>query len=327
MLYNKRGALTTKQIVVLIILIISFLIILFLIFRLNLGGTTKKEICRDSVILKGKSLLPTGVASLNCKTQYVCLSMTNSCDKIDNPDEVIKVTTKDEVYKALADKMADCWWMFGEGKINYVGKERIPDFYCSICSQLYFDSSIKNGIFDGKNSFSQEELYDYIVKNKVKEEGQGYDEYLYGIDFTKGEDLISHLAEEEGEKVIKQQVGFMNINLSKPHIIMMGITSDVNILSWIIIGTGAVASVIATGGTALCVYGAAAAGALAATAAGAGAIIASKVVIIGAGVVGGVFGGIISKGKSGNEYLRPILIEKDSKQFSAIECDHVVTLS
>ena len=58
--------------------------------------------------------------------------------------ETKKVKTETEVYGILADEMADCWWMFGEGKVNYVGKD-LPEkqLYCSICSQLAFDNSLE----------------------------------------------------------------------------------------------------------------------------------------------------------------------------------------
>ena len=79
---QTKGELTTQQIIILIIAITSFVIVLFLLFRLNLGETTKREICHNSVVLKGKSLFPTGV-SLDCHTEYICLSKTNKCDKID----------------------------------------------------------------------------------------------------------------------------------------------------------------------------------------------------------------------------------------------------
>lgn len=53
---NRKGELTTQQLVMLIILILSFAVILFFIFRLNLGGTTNKEICHDSVVKKNQVL-------------------------------------------------------------------------------------------------------------------------------------------------------------------------------------------------------------------------------------------------------------------------------
>ena len=61
---NSRGELTTQQIVLLIILITSFTIILFFFFKLNLGEETDKELCHNSVVLKGS--LPSDLTSLNC---------------------------------------------------------------------------------------------------------------------------------------------------------------------------------------------------------------------------------------------------------------------
>jgi len=48
----KKAELTTQQIVTIIILIISFAVILFFIFRMNFGEIEKKEICHNSVLAK-----------------------------------------------------------------------------------------------------------------------------------------------------------------------------------------------------------------------------------------------------------------------------------
>ena len=299
LIYNKKGELTTTQLVSLIILIISFVVILFLIFQLNLGETSKAEICRDSVILKSKSVLDT---PLNCKTSYICFSKTSKCDKIDSPDEIIKVSNEEELYKELADKMADCWWMFGEGKFDYVGKDLNTKLYCSICSNIYFDSSVKE-IFGGEATFSQEKLYDYISKKEIFE-GEGYDMYLYGQDFNDASEIISPLNEEA-------EVKFSEIELDSPSVIMMGITSEFNTLA----GVGAlIGGVIGTVIAVLTPVG----------------WVVGAVIVIGVGATGatiGTFAGLRSKGISGNDYLRPIIIGKNSEEFSKIECEEVVTLS
>ena len=121
-LWNKRGELTTQQIVVLIILITSFIVLMFFLFRLNFQETTNKEICRNSVVLKGKSVLPADMTPLKCNTNYVCITKDGSCEGLTYYSYKIDVENKDEMYSALAEEMADCWWMFGEGEINYVGK-------------------------------------------------------------------------------------------------------------------------------------------------------------------------------------------------------------
>ena len=148
---NKKGEITTKQIVTLIILIVSFVIILFLLFRLNLGRATDKEICHNSVVLKsaGKGL----VGQLDCKTNYLCISGGNDCEGI-SPTETVKINLnkeddviKKEIMKVIADEMADCWWMFGEGKVDYIGlgidDALFGEVNCALCSIISFDEKVQ----------------------------------------------------------------------------------------------------------------------------------------------------------------------------------------
>tara|TARA_Y100000310_G_scaffold303088_1_gene341085 strand:+ start:578 stop:1357 length:780 start_codon:yes stop_codon:yes gene_type:complete len=183
---EKRGELTTQQIVGLIILITSFVVILFFFFRLNLGEETQKEICHNSVVLKGKGTLAklaAGGGSLDCRTNYVCISGGGECEGI-NPTETIEIdlskdTAKNEIMKVVANEMADCWWMFGEGKINYVGNDLI-DYHYAICSIVKFDKNINVDI-------SYENLFEFLEKNK-KDNTQTYLEYIFGV--SKDEDFL-----------------------------------------------------------------------------------------------------------------------------------------
>ncbi len=189
-IFNKRkGELTTQQIVGLIILITSFLVILFLFFRLNLGGETQKEICHNSVVLAGKGTLAkiaTGGSSLNCETSYVCISGGDKCEGI-NPTETIKIDlskddAKNEVMRAIADEMANCWWMFGEGKINYINgfAEKANPFSknsCAVCSIVKFDKTIQKKY---SNGISYE---DFVEKglSQSKNNQENYLKYIYGV--------------------------------------------------------------------------------------------------------------------------------------------------
>ena len=85
---SKKGELTTQQIVILIVVITSFVIILFLLFRLNLGETSNKEICHNSVVLKSKG--KGFIGKLDCKTSYVCISGGGDCEDI-SPSATIKI--------------------------------------------------------------------------------------------------------------------------------------------------------------------------------------------------------------------------------------------
>jgi hypothetical protein len=170
---QKKGEITTAQIVTIIVLIVSFIVILFFFFRLNLGATTNSEICHNSVVLQSKSAKLIG--GLQCKTDYVCISGGGDCENM-NPTITTKVNpeNKDEIMKAIADQMANCWWMFGEGKMDYLGIS--TDNICGVCSIVGFDDKIL-----GTNSqISYSEFYDYLANTK-KDDTQTYLFYLYNI--------------------------------------------------------------------------------------------------------------------------------------------------
>ncbi|MFH1787230.1 MAG: hypothetical protein ABH811_00335 [archaeon] len=181
---NKRGELTTQQIVGLIILIISFAVILFFIFRLNLGEITNKEICHNSVVLRDQSKYVSG--PIDCRTSYVCISGGGKCDNM-NPTITKKIDMKktdneeikNEIMKAISDEMVDCWWMFGEGKVNYVKGITWEDVFggnvCAICSIIRFDDKIQEGLRG--ESIDLEKLYNFMKTYPSKNDNKFY--YLY----------------------------------------------------------------------------------------------------------------------------------------------------
>ena len=185
---NKKAELTTKHLVMIIVLIVSFIIVLFLLFRLNLGETTSKEICQNSVLLKHQTKVFAG--PLDCRTNYLCISGGGKCDGIPTTSTIKvdpnKEETKKEIRKALADEMSDCWWMFGEGKIDYADRGTFSRTACSICSIVEFDETLHG------TSISYEEFYNYL-RTTPKTSSQTYLEYLYGtstLDNLPQEDLL-----------------------------------------------------------------------------------------------------------------------------------------
>ena len=176
---NSRGELTTQQIVLLIILVTSFSIILFFFFKLNLGEETQKTICRNSVILKGNSVIKSG--NLDCRINYLCISGGEDCEGI-NPTETVEVdiSNKEEIMESIANEMADCWWQFGEGKVDYVGS--YIGTHCAVCSTIAFDESLK------EITITYKELFEFLEKNK-KDGSQTYLEYLFGV--SKADSFVS----------------------------------------------------------------------------------------------------------------------------------------
>jgi hypothetical protein len=173
---HKKGEVTTATLVTIIVLIASFVIILFLLFRLNLGAITDKEICHNSVVLKaqGKGL----VGQLDCKTNYVCISGGGECEEI-NPTETINVNvdSKEEIMKAIADEMVDCWWMFGEGGLDYRATGDARDI-CGVCAVVKFDENIQ-AEYDG--GITYKEFIDSLVNPIQRDSSENYLRYLFDV--------------------------------------------------------------------------------------------------------------------------------------------------
>jgi hypothetical protein len=308
---NKAGELTTQQIVMLIILITSFVVILFLLFRLDLGKETDKEICHNSVVMRGNSVLPKDAVSLNCKTEYICITEDGTCEGLIKP-EIKKVKGKTEVYDVLANEMADCWWMFGEGKINYVGEDCKHNNYCSICSQILFDGSLENieEIKDGK--ISKDELYEYLSETKMDGKETTYSEYLFNTnDINKLKKQSMEATGQEGEGT------FGSIEISKQYFILMGITSEIgNTYRWIG-GFGVVAGVV-IGFTPI------------GWTAGAIVVGLSVVTSVGGEVVAENFEPeILALTVEGNgienRFMAPTIQEIDSDKFKLLNCEEILT--
>jgi len=292
---NKRAELTTTQIITLIILVTSFAIILFFIIRLNLGGTTEQEICRNSVVLKGNSILPSETVSLNCRTRLTCLSTSKNCDKFVNPDEVLKVKDKEEVYSALAETMVGCWFQFGEGKIDYLGEgDLVSNQYCAICNQIGFDESLyeENGIFsDGE--LNQEEFYQYLIDTDMPGKKRTYAEYFFNQEIAKGSTF---------------EQNFKQIDVEKIQLIVTGINS---VSTWEYV----VGGVLVVGATILTVV-----------TFGVGVPVLIGAVAITVGGTGGHFLGTVVQGASGDDFLLPTIVEAATDEFTALNCEDIETL-
>ena len=286
---TKKAELTTKQIVILIVLIISFGIILFFLFRLNLGDESDKQLCYNSVMNRANKAIPTGVVPLSCQRSYICITQDGSCENMIEPDKR-KVKIEDEVYEALANELSDCWWMFGEGKADYMGTQTIPGLYCSICSQIMFDDSVKK-IFNS-NEFDKRKFYEYMAKTKMGgSNGLTYSEYLFG---TK--DFSALAAPYNGN--------FGKVDLNSQYYALMGITPKINKPAWAGIGAATVLIAFIPGVNIIAAVGVAAAAA-----------------------TGGYFLAPMIEGISGQRYILPSLIKVGSEEFGSLGCEDITTRS
>jgi hypothetical protein len=178
---KEKNGIVWKTLIPLIILIIGFLVLLVVFFKLDLGRETQKDVCHYSVVSRATAIsasnLLKGTLPLNCKTQYICISKDGTCEKLVSP-EIKKVKTKEEIYSVLANQFSECWWMFGEGKIDYIGKELLAkNLYCSLCAQVVFDDSVKEIIESGE--IDKQDFYQYLETEKVSGKDISYWNYLY----------------------------------------------------------------------------------------------------------------------------------------------------
>jgi len=290
---KKKGEMSTQQIVMMIVLITSLVVILFFLVRLNLGGDSQNQLCHNSVLTKASALNPEAI-SLQCYTSDVCITEDGSCEDFLDSEE-IKVNSLDEVYGVLANEMADCWWMLGQGNINYVGKAYFfRENYCSICSQIYFDNSLEDieGIEDKK--ISKDGLYDYLAENEISED-ETYLQYIFGTN-----DLNR----------IKEVGTFGEIEIGKQYFNVMGITDEIGWGGYVIGGTVVIAGFFV--GYTWVGLGIAA---ITITASEVGELIEPEI------------GALVIEGESGNQFMAPTITEADSNKFKALNCKELLAFT
>ncbi len=154
---KKKGEMTSKTIIEIVLVVIGFGIILFVYSQLAWEGTVDREVCHQSVIYRGtlfdkygfttKELVP-----LKCKTRLVCISdkTKGDCkDELGDKYDTIKIDASadkidNQIKMVLAREMADCWAMLGEGKVQLFSRNYFSGSSKGVvCSQIAFDKSIK----------------------------------------------------------------------------------------------------------------------------------------------------------------------------------------
>ncbi len=209
---------TNSTIVEIIIIVLSLVIIFIFISYLDLGGDTKKEICHNSVVLSSTTA---GIGHLNCEVYKLCISGGDDCTGDFDKEIKVDLTKKnkeftDQVWKIIADEMADCWSVYGEGKIDYTGLKETKTqaienwileteaYSCGVCSTIKFSEKVARelnvqfsaGQIGIRNYYLDDSkgLYQYLSDNYYAT-NKKYSIFLYG---TTGVDNIKNLMWREG---------------------------------------------------------------------------------------------------------------------------------
>ncbi len=155
----------------LLLSLVAVAVIVFVLFvwKGKVLAQTPKDVCRQSVDIAALSNLR-GLdlsADVNCQTQY----------------EELKTKDKDIIKKKLANKMADCWWQFGEGQKELFST---PKTYCVVCSVTSFENK------DQKiRGFSK-----YLMDNNVPGKRIKYIDYFNGFETSEADRIVGKIDPE-----------------------------------------------------------------------------------------------------------------------------------
>jgi hypothetical protein len=209
---NKRGSLSAKQLVTIILLIIGFAILLFIFYQINWTGQIDKEVCHQSVILRATSPMETqNFIPLKCRTSKICATsgiVGGKCeDDFENTKGITKakVESVSQVEKLVAQEVVDCWTMMGEGKVSVFSQywaERfgIGEVYpsCVICSRIAFDGNLDLEL-------GEMDVLDYMKIHRIPDGNVSYYEYLTeegGRISVDGSLEVPDIVEEGGELTV-----------------------------------------------------------------------------------------------------------------------------
>ena len=301
MLRNK-GEISTKMIVLILIGIASFVVLLIFLFRLDIGGESDIQMCRNSVIIKATASLSRETVPLKCPRKYVCITKNGDCAGMIKPKR-INVRSDYEIYEALAEEMVDCWYMFGEGEYDYIQNDLLKKNYCSICSQILFDESLSK-IYGINKTISKDEFYNYLATHLVSGRDVTYAEYILGTRDIDGLKQEISRSKDNPEGISS----FGEIEIGKQYFLVMGITSGTSTFKWVLVATATVPLTIFSGGIA-------------------GIELAAGAMLI-SGHTSPHIGAIIVEGKGiKNEFMAPTIVEADPEQFEELKCGEVLTFS
>lgn len=191
---SSKKAIAAGTLVTLIIAILGFLVIAQQLFTFlaKSNDTQAERLCHDTVALSAATAVnidvagkPTGVKPF----PNVCKTIDK---KISGDPETIK--------KQVADTMARCWWMFGEGKYEESVFDALPAFTgsdnkCFICYTMLVEENAKFKNED--NGISPEEFVNYLATTEYyRYKGT----YLNYFQFAGGPGMMRGFLTSEGIK-------------------------------------------------------------------------------------------------------------------------------
>jgi len=180
-------------VVVTSVLIIFTFIGLFVLVR-NFGDLASSsvdvETCRISVLQRAKFVIaeqnPFGV-ELQCPTSYINL-LDNKDDKVKGEKNIF-IEDEEDIKKVIANEMYDCWFKFGNGRVDFVGEgfNLAENKVCYICADIRISDKV---LANPKVGREIKNFEIYLVNNDIPGRDLNYYEYLGGnLELANNENL------------------------------------------------------------------------------------------------------------------------------------------
>ncbi len=186
----------------LIAMLLIFSVLLFFVSGFKPYEQVDKKVCHESVVYKATVPETNDIKVVNipliCKTEKICFasSVLDSPLSWDNCDDHYQGEEYDtiriggsveerqkEINRVIAEKMAECWSMMGEGKLNIYSRGVYDQRYCNICTRFAFGKAL-SGKIGGEFNGTQRYLTTHIVPNTKKTFWQyvtnSESNYIYG---------------------------------------------------------------------------------------------------------------------------------------------------
>ncbi|MEM4259170.1 MAG: hypothetical protein QXS38_00185 [Candidatus Pacearchaeota archaeon] len=183
---NKKGDLTSTQIIIIVLAIIGFGIVLVALFLIGFESSSDKDICKLSVLTRASSPVEAAqsLVPLKCRTSKICLTADASSKCFeqygrDDDVQVIRLSGNEyvmanKISEISANAMYDCWDMMGQGKLNLfaniatsIGADVVKST-CVICSRVAVDKSV------GSDVLSHVDIQGYMKNNQIPGKSMTY---------------------------------------------------------------------------------------------------------------------------------------------------------
>jgi hypothetical protein len=180
---------TSKQLITVIILIVSFGVILFFWSMFNWQGDINRETCQTSVVLRASATFKDFQfrenIPLKCQTDIICFKnglFSKGCNIQGENVRKVGVGSKDELLDFISEDIYSWYKTLGEGKVNFMERGLTTQKYCFINSIYSLDENTKKQI-ESEGGITYKKLFEYF-ETKQTDRGTNYFQEIYKIKTT-----------------------------------------------------------------------------------------------------------------------------------------------